>query len=91
MGPTSSMDILMTTWQKQIRVPAIELDEPKIHYPIYGVVSSGIGRLNKLLKNGNIIDPTLVELPKQPGVLHHPINLPPEFSDVFFANAVKNR
>ena len=91
MGPASSMDELMTTWQEQIKVPAMKLDEPKIHYPIYGVVSSGIGRLDKLLKNGNLLDPALVELPKQPGVLHHPINLPPAFSDVFFINAVKNR
>jgi hypothetical protein len=59
---------------------------PNIRYQ-----KAGIQALERVLKNGNPLSPTLAEIPENPGTLVHPINLPPAFSDVFFTYAVKNR
>ena len=78
-------------WDKSLKTRAGIQEEPRIHYPILGYHKAGAQTLERILENGNPLSPALVEMPENPGILAHPINLPPAFSDVFFTNAVKNR
>jgi|TARA_B110000261_G_scaffold148833_1_gene174912 membrane associated rhomboid family serine protease len=81
----------LRVWDKSLKTSAGIQEEPRIHYPILGYYKTGTKALEQLLQNGNPLSPVLVEIPENPGVLAHPINLPPAFSSVFFINAVKNR
>ena len=81
----------MRIWDKSLRTATDIQEEPRIHYPILGYHKAGAQALERVLENGNPLSPVLTEIPENPGILVHPINLPPAFSDVFFINAVKNR
>ena len=81
----------MRVWDESLKTSTGIQEEPRVHYPILGYYKTGTQALEQLLQNGNPLSPVLVEIPENPGILTHPINLPPTFAGVFFTNAVKNR